>query len=91
MLEITDNTVIITKDDGTEDTWKIYFYYHNPDRNKDFFFLFKEIAQVERLIAMMNTTLLLSLLPMIRSAPPVPLRTIPSSPTKMERVSLWVL
>ena len=42
MLEITDNTVIITRDDGTEDTWKIYFYYHNPERNKDFFFLFKE-------------------------------------------------
>lgn len=42
MLEITDNTVVITKDDGTEDLWKIYFYYHNSDRNKDFFFLFKE-------------------------------------------------
>lgn len=51
---------------------------------------FQGIAQVERLIAMMNMTLLLCLLPMIRSAPPVPLRTIPSLPTKMERVSLWV-
>jgi hypothetical protein len=42
MLEITDNTVIITKDDGTEDHWKIYFYYRNPERNKTYYFLFKE-------------------------------------------------
>jgi len=42
MINITDNTVLITKDDGTTDTWKLYFYFHNEERGKDFYFLFKE-------------------------------------------------
>ena len=54
MLEITDNTVIITKDDGTEDHWKIYFYYRNPERNKtyypdcDGFWRWEELRKRER-------------------------------------------
>ena len=42
MLEITDNTVIITKDNGEEDVWKLYFYYENKERGKTYYFLFKE-------------------------------------------------
>ena len=42
MLEITDNTVIITKDDGQEDVWKLYFYYENKERGKTYYFLYKE-------------------------------------------------
>lgn len=42
MIDITDNTIEITKDDGTTEEWKIYFYYHNPERNKDFYFIYKE-------------------------------------------------
>lgn len=42
MLEITDNTVIVTKDDGLSEEWKLYFYFHNDERGKDFYFLYKE-------------------------------------------------
>jgi hypothetical protein len=42
MIDIQDNTILITKEDGTTDTWRIYFYYHNPERNKDFYFIFKD-------------------------------------------------
>jgi hypothetical protein len=42
MLEITDNTIVITKDDGTTESWKIYFYYRNDERKKDFYFIYKE-------------------------------------------------
>ena len=55
MLEITDNTVIITRDDGTEDTWKIYFYYHNPERNKDFFFFILRYFSNNRIIFICNS------------------------------------
>lgn len=41
-LEITDNTVIITREDGSEDAWKLLFYYHNEERGKDYYFLYKE-------------------------------------------------
>lgn len=42
MLEITDNTILITKDDGTSEEWKIYFYYHVDERNKTYYFIYKE-------------------------------------------------
>jgi hypothetical protein len=42
MIEITDNTIQITQNDGTVDTWKIYFYYHNPERKKDYYLIFKD-------------------------------------------------
>lgn len=42
MLEIKDNTIIIAKEDGTSEEWKIYFYYHVDERNKTFYFIYKE-------------------------------------------------
>ncbi len=42
MLEINDNTIIITKDDGSNEEWKIYFYYHIDERNKTYYFIYKE-------------------------------------------------
>ena len=42
MLEIKDNTIIITKEDGISEEWKIYFYYHVDERNKTFYFIYKE-------------------------------------------------
>ena len=42
MLEIKDNDMIITKEDGNVETFKILFYYNNPERKKDIYFLYKE-------------------------------------------------
>lgn len=42
MIEIKDNTLIITREDGTEDFWKILFYYHNDERKRDYYLLFKD-------------------------------------------------
>ncbi len=42
MIEINDNSVIISKEDGTEDVWKLYFYYENEERGKTYYFLYKE-------------------------------------------------
>jgi len=42
MIEIQDNTMLITREDGVTDTYKILFYYHNPERNKDYYFLYEE-------------------------------------------------
>lgn len=42
MLEIQDNTIYITKDDGSIDEWKIYFFYHVDERNKTYYFIYKE-------------------------------------------------
>lgn len=42
MLEINDNTIIITKDDATSEEWKIYFYYHVDERNKTYYFIYKD-------------------------------------------------
>ncbi len=42
MLEINDNTIIITKEDGTSEEWKIYFFYHVDERNKTYYFIYKE-------------------------------------------------
>ncbi len=42
MIEINDNTILITKDDGTTEEWKIYFFYHVDERNKTYYFIYKE-------------------------------------------------
>ncbi len=42
MAEITDNRIIITDDSGMEETWKILFYYENPERKKTFYFIYKD-------------------------------------------------
>ena len=42
MLEINDNTIVISKDDGTSEEWKIYFFYHVDERNKTYYFIYKE-------------------------------------------------
>jgi len=51
MIEINDNTMIVTRDDGEEEHFKILFYYNNPERKKDFYFIFKE-ANPEDVIVM---------------------------------------
>jgi uncharacterized protein YrzB (UPF0473 family) len=42
MIEIKDNTMIVTHEDGSEESLKILFYYNNPERKKDFYFIYKE-------------------------------------------------
>lgn len=42
MLEITDNTVEVTFDDGSKKEYKIYFFYDNPERGKRFYYLYEE-------------------------------------------------
>lgn len=42
MIDITDNTIVITREDGSEDSWKILFYYHNDERAKDYYFIYKD-------------------------------------------------
>ncbi|MCQ2772296.1 MAG: hypothetical protein MJ238_03360 [Bacilli bacterium] len=42
MLDIQDNSIAITLDDGTVETWKILFYYHNDEREKDYYFIYKD-------------------------------------------------
>lgn len=41
-MEIKDNEIVLTKEDGTQEVAKILFYFHNDQRNKDFYFLYKE-------------------------------------------------
>ena len=40
--EITDNTILIKDDEGKEETWKIYFYYHNDERGKDYYLIYQD-------------------------------------------------
>jgi len=42
MLEITDNTVEITREGGTVDSWRLYFYFENEERGKTYYFIYKE-------------------------------------------------
>lgn len=42
MSEIKDNEIVITREDGTEDVFKILFFYTHPERNKDYYFIYKE-------------------------------------------------
>ena len=40
MIEIkNDNDMVITRDDGTEQLMKILFFFHNDQREKDYYFL----------------------------------------------------
>lgn len=54
MMELKDNSVLITKDDGTSEEWKLYFYYEDPKRAKTFYFLYKE-ADPDSLIVMASS------------------------------------
>jgi len=51
MFEIQDNTIQITKEDGTTESWRIYFYYHNDTRKKDFYLIYQD-ADPDSLIVM---------------------------------------
>ena len=43
MIEIhNDNDMVITRDDGSQKLMKILFYFHNDQRNKDYYFLYEE-------------------------------------------------
>lgn len=42
MIEAKDNDMVITREDGTEDLWKIYFYFVEEESGKTFYFLYKE-------------------------------------------------
>jgi hypothetical protein len=42
MFEIQDNTIQITKEDGTTESWRIYFYYHNDTRKKDYYLIYQD-------------------------------------------------
>ena len=51
MLEIrNDNDMIITADDGTEKLFKILFYFHHDERNKDYYFLYEEENEDEVIV-----------------------------------------
>ena len=42
MIDIKDNTIEITKEDGGVEKWKVYFYYHNPERGRDYYLIYKD-------------------------------------------------
>ncbi len=42
MIEAKGNDMVITKEDGEEEVWKIYFYYVEEETGKTFYFLYKE-------------------------------------------------
>ena len=42
MVEIKDDEILLTKEDGSEEVAKILFYFHNDQRGKDYYFLYKE-------------------------------------------------
>lgn len=50
MSEILDNSIILTSQEGKDETWKILFYYENPERKKTFYFIFKESAPDDLLV-----------------------------------------
>jgi hypothetical protein len=54
MSEILDNSIILTGDDGKDETWKILFYYENPERKKTFYFIFKE-ADPDNLVVLTSS------------------------------------
>ena len=51
MIEIKDDEILLTKEDGSEEVAKILFYFHNDQRGKDYYFLYKE-ANPEEVIVM---------------------------------------
>ena len=43
MLEpINDDDIVITDENGNEQLCKILFYFHNDNRHKDYYFIFKQ-------------------------------------------------
>lgn len=43
MLEpINGDDIVITDENGNEQLCKILFYFHNDNRNKDYYFIFKQ-------------------------------------------------
>lgn len=43
MLEpINDDDIVVTDENGNEQLCKILFYFHNDNRNKDYYFIFKQ-------------------------------------------------
>ena len=42
MIEAKGTDMVITKEDGEEEVWKIYFYYVEEETGKTFYFLYKE-------------------------------------------------
>ncbi|MCI7058443.1 MAG: DUF1292 domain-containing protein [Bacillales bacterium] len=43
MLEpINDDDIVITDENGNGQLCKILFYFHNDNRNKDYYFIFKQ-------------------------------------------------
>ena len=42
MVEIKDDEILLTKEDGSEEVAKILFYFHNDQRGKDYYFLYKD-------------------------------------------------
>lgn len=41
-MEINDNEIVLTKENGEKEVVKILFYFHNDQRGKDYYFLYKE-------------------------------------------------
>ena len=41
-MEINDNEIVLTKENGEKEVAKILFYFHNDQRGKDFYFIYKE-------------------------------------------------
>ena len=41
-MEINDNEIVLTKENGEKEVAKILFYFHNDRRGKDYYFLYKE-------------------------------------------------
>ncbi len=41
-MEINDNEIVLTKENGEKEVAKILFYFHNEQRGKDYYFLYKE-------------------------------------------------
>ena len=41
-MEINDNEIVLTKENGEKEVAKILFYFHNDQRGKDYYFLYRE-------------------------------------------------
>ena len=41
-MEINNNEIVLTKENGEKEVAKILFYFHNDQRGKDYYFLYKE-------------------------------------------------
>ena len=41
-MGINDNEIVLTKENGEKEVAKILFYFHNDQRGKDYYFLYKE-------------------------------------------------